>query len=122
MKSPLRGLVFWTLAIGLALPLVTPGLAGAEEESVQQKLRALPLPSSGGQCSASSNKAAQSFEALKAILIREQLAAAGQAPGSESSDGVLNNRGYNYGPEPTGFDIVTIQREVEMQRRVAVPK
>ncbi len=122
MKSLFRRLVFWTLVIGLALPLATPGSAGAEEESVEQKLRTLPLPSADGKCSASSNTTATSFEALRAALLREQLAAAGKTPGSESGDGVLNGRGYNYGPVPTGFDLVVLQREIAEQRRATAQK
>lgn len=87
--------------------------------SVREKLRLLPLPTQGGQCSAAAGASKTSVEDLRTALLLSQLAATANAEqqATATTDGVLNGRGYNYGPDPDTFDFAVIQRELELQRQ-----
>ncbi len=121
MQRTNRKSFFLSLVLSLGFfGLTTVAPATAEEgATVREKLRTFALPTQGGQCAATAGLSRESIDGTHAAFLLSQVAANADAEqqATATTDGVLNGRGYNYGPDPGNSDFVLVQRELELMRQ-----
>lgn len=98
---------------------LSPTVSQADADaSVREKLRTIPLPASSEQCSAASAREQVSAADVRAAIFLSQVAANADAEqATATTDGLLNGRGYNYGPDPGHFNFAVLQHEIELKRQ-----
>lgn len=111
---------FLTMFFGAGLfAVLSAAPSHADDTSVREKLRTIPLPVPGEQCAANAAVKEQVSAAdVRATVLLSQIAANANAEqATATTDGILNGRGYNYGPDAGHFNFAVLQREAELKRQ-----